>query len=57
MTDYSAMPNIEGNRNAVDEVVARVPAVKMKRPEEFIDLRFLEDRETEGFFKQFQKRI
>ncbi|HEY7321532.1 MAG TPA: ABC transporter substrate-binding protein, partial [Candidatus Binatia bacterium] len=40
VTDYSAEPNLEGIRNAIDEVALRVPAVKSKSPKEFIDLRF-----------------
>lgn len=56
VTDYSANPNLDGLRNAIEEVGARVPAAKSKRPEEFIDTRFLRDLEKEGFFKQFQKR-
>lgn len=56
VTDYSATPNIEGIRNAMDEVAARVPAVKNKKPEDFVDSRFLKELEKEGFFKQFQKK-
>jgi len=56
VTDYSAMPNLEGIRNAMDEVATRLPAVKNKKPEDFVDTRFLKELEKEGFFKQFQKR-
>ena len=56
VTDYSAMPNLEGIRNAMDEVATRLPAVKSKKPEDFVDTRFLKELEKEGFFKQFQKR-
>ncbi|MGZ9256466.1 MAG: ABC transporter substrate-binding protein [Candidatus Binatia bacterium] len=56
VTDYSGMPSIEGIRNAMDEVAARVPAVKNKKPEDFVDTRFLKELEKEGFFKQFQKK-
>ena len=56
VTDYSATPNIEGIRNAMDEVAARVPAVKNKKPEDFVDTRFLKELGKEGFFKQFQKK-
>jgi ABC-type nitrate/sulfonate/bicarbonate transport system substrate-binding protein len=55
VTDYSAVPNLEGIRNAMDEVAARIPAVKTKKPEDFVDLRFLKEIEKEGFFKQFLK--
>jgi NitT/TauT family transport system substrate-binding protein len=57
VTDYNANPNMEGIRNAIDEVAVRVPAAKSKKPEDFIDTRFLKELEKEGFFKQFQKRI
>ena len=56
VTDYSAMPNLEGIRNAMDEVATRMPAVKSKKPEDFVDTRFLKELEKEGFFKQFQKK-
>ena len=54
VTDYSANPNLEGIRNAIEEVAARVPAAKGKRPEEFVDTRFLKELEREGYFKQLQ---
>jgi ABC-type nitrate/sulfonate/bicarbonate transport system substrate-binding protein len=54
-TDYSGRPDLDGIRNAMEEVAARVPAVKNKKPEEFVDTRFLRDLENEGFFKQLQK--
>jgi NitT/TauT family transport system substrate-binding protein len=56
VTDYSANPNLDGLRNAIEEVGARVPAAKSKKPEDFIDTRFLKELEKEGFLKQFQKR-
>jgi len=52
VTDYSANPNLEGIRNSLEEVAARVPAAKGKTPEEFVDTRFLKELEREGFFKQ-----
>jgi len=57
VTDYSAVPNLEGIRNAMDEVAARIPAVKSRKPEDFVENRFLNELEKEGFFKQFQKKI
>ena len=56
VTDYTGYPNMEGIRNAMDEVALRVPAVKNKKPEDFIDTRFLKELEKEGFFKQLQKK-
>jgi NitT/TauT family transport system substrate-binding protein len=54
VTDNSAYPNLDGIRNAIEEVGARVPAAKSKKPEEFVDTRFLKELEREGFFKQMQ---
>lgn len=51
-TDYGAYPQLEGIRNAIDEVAGRVPAAKTKRPEDFVDTRFLKEFDKEGFFKQ-----
>jgi NitT/TauT family transport system substrate-binding protein len=55
VTDQSAYPNLEGLRNAMDEVAQRVPAVKGKKPEDFVNTRFLKELEKEGFFKPVQK--
>lgn len=57
VTDYNANPNLDGIRNAIDEVALRVPAAKNKKPEDFIDVRFLRELDKEGFFKQLQKKI
>jgi NitT/TauT family transport system substrate-binding protein len=51
VTDYNAEPKLEGIRNAIDEVALRVPAVRSRMPQEFVDLRFLKELEREGFFK------
>jgi GTP:adenosylcobinamide-phosphate guanylyltransferase len=53
VTDYSISPNLEGIRNAIDEVAQRVPTAKTKKPEEFINACFLQELEREGFFRQF----
>jgi len=45
VTDYSAYPNLDGMRNAMDEVVQRVPVVKNKKPEDFVNTRFLKELE------------
>jgi ABC-type nitrate/sulfonate/bicarbonate transport system substrate-binding protein len=57
VTDYSANPNLDGMRNAIEEVAQRVPAAKSKKPEDFIDMRFLKELEKEGFFKRLEKKI
>ncbi len=55
VTDQSAYPNMEGMRNAIEEVAQRLPAVKSKKPEEFVNTRFLKELEKEGFFKPLYK--
>ncbi|HEX4988102.1 MAG TPA: ABC transporter substrate-binding protein [Candidatus Binatia bacterium] len=55
VTDESCYPNMEGIRNAMDEVAQRVPAVKSKKPEDFVNLRFLKELEKDGFFKEITK--
>jgi NitT/TauT family transport system substrate-binding protein len=55
VTDESGYPNLEGIRNAIDEVAQRVPAVKSKKPADFINTRFLKELENEGFFKPAMK--
>jgi NitT/TauT family transport system substrate-binding protein len=52
VTDYSGFPDLDGIRNAIDEVAQRVPAAKNRKPEEFVNLRFLKELEAEGFFKK-----
>lgn len=55
VTDLSGYPNMEGVRNAMDEVAQRVPAVKFKKPEDFVNFQFLKELEKEGFFKRASK--
>ena len=55
VTDYSGYPNLEGVRNAMDEVVLRVPSVKNRKPEDFVNTRFLKELEKEGFLNHFRK--
>ena len=51
VTNYNAAPNLEGIRNAIDEVGQRVPAARNRMAQEFVDLRFLKELEREGFFR------
>jgi NitT/TauT family transport system substrate-binding protein len=52
ITDPKAYPNMEGIRFALEEVAKRLPAAKTRKPEEFVNLRFLQELEREGFFKE-----
>jgi ABC-type nitrate/sulfonate/bicarbonate transport system substrate-binding protein len=55
VTDKSCYPNMEGIRNAIDEVAQRVPAVKNKKAEDFVNTRFLNEIERDGFSKPISK--
>ncbi len=55
VTDYSGYVKLEGVQNAMDEVAQRVAVVKTKKPEDFVNTRFLKELEKEGFFKSLQK--
>jgi len=54
-TDRRTWPNLTGMRFAVEEVAKRVPSVKGKKAEEFINTKFLDELEREGFFKELNK--
>ena len=56
-TDQSGYPNMEGMRNAMDEVAARVPAIKNKKPEDFVNTHVLRELDKEGFFKRITRMI
>jgi len=39
----------------LEEVAKRLPAARDKKPEDFINMRFLNELEKEGFFKELYK--
>jgi len=51
-TDRRAFPNMQGFRYGLDELARRVPAAKDKKAEDFVNMRFLNELEKEGFFKE-----
>ena len=55
ITERKPYPNMEGVRYAVDEVAKRIATAKGKKPEDFINLRFLNELEREGFFNELSK--
>ena len=55
VTDYSGYAKLDGVQNAMDEVGQRVAVVKTKKPEDFVNTRFLKELEKEGFLKNPQK--
>ncbi len=54
-TDRKAYPNMDGMRAGIEEVAKRIPAVKGKRAEDFVNMKFLEELEKEDFFKEISK--
>jgi hypothetical protein len=46
------LPNVQGFRYGLEEVAKRLPGAKDKKPEDFINMRFLNELEKEGFFKE-----
>jgi hypothetical protein len=52
ITDPKVYPNLDGIRVALEEVAKRSPAAKGKRPEEFVNLKFLQELEKEGFYRE-----
>jgi len=47
--------NMQGVQNALDDVARTVPAAKNAKPEQFIDLRFLDRIEKSGLLKELYK--
>lgn len=52
ISEVKAYPNMAGMRVALDEVAQRLPTAKNKKPEDFVNNRFLDELEKEGFFRQ-----
>jgi NitT/TauT family transport system substrate-binding protein len=47
--------NMEGMRNALDDIARTNPAAKTAKPEQFIDFRFLENIERSGLVKELYR--
>ncbi len=47
--------NMQGMQNALDDVARTVPAAKNAKPEQFVDLRFLDRLEKSGLLKELYK--
>ena len=44
--------NMTGMQNALDEVAKTIPAAKSAKPEQFVDMRFLEKLEKSGLLNE-----
>ena len=49
-------PSIEGIKFVLDFLAEKQPVLKVKNPNDFIDLRFVRKLEEEGFFKKFSTK-
>jgi hypothetical protein len=47
--------NMKGMQNALDDVARTVPAAKTAKPEQFVDLRFLDRLEKSGMLKELYR--
>jgi ABC-type nitrate/sulfonate/bicarbonate transport system substrate-binding protein len=47
--------NMQGMQNALDDVARTVPAAKTAKPEQFVDLRFLDRLEKSGLLRELYK--
>jgi hypothetical protein len=47
--------NMEGMRNALEDLARTVPAAKSAKPEQFIDFRHLENLEKSGLLKELYR--
>jgi hypothetical protein len=46
---------MQGMQNALDDVARTVPAANNAKPEQFVDLRFLDRLEKSGLLREFYK--
>jgi hypothetical protein len=46
---------MQGMQNALDDVARTVPPARTAKPEQFVDLRFLERLEKSGLLKELYK--
>jgi NitT/TauT family transport system substrate-binding protein len=55
-TPKKPYPTMEGIQNLIDMSAPHVPQAKTAKPEQFVDLTFLQELETERFFEEMARR-
>jgi NitT/TauT family transport system substrate-binding protein len=55
-TPKKPYPTMKGIQNLIDTSAPQIPQAKTAKPEQFVDLSFLQDLEREGFFEEMAKR-
>ena len=49
-------PTLKGLQFLLDRLAPQMPQAKTAKPEQFVDLSFLQELEKEGFFNEMAKR-
>lgn len=49
-------PTLKGVQNILDMLAPQIPQAKSAKPEQFVDMSFLQELEKEGFFNEMAKR-
>jgi len=55
-TPKKPYPTMKGIQNLIDMSTPQIPQKKSAKPEQFVDLSFLQELEKEGFFGEMEKR-
>jgi hypothetical protein len=55
IVDKAPYIDMTGMQNALDEVAKTIPAAKNAKPEQFVDLRFLDRLERSGLLNELYK--
>ena len=55
-TPKKPYPTMKGIQNLIDMSAPQVAQAKTAKPEQFVDLSFLQELETDGFFEQMGRR-
>jgi hypothetical protein len=55
-TPKKPYPTMKGIQYMLEMAVPQFPQAKNARPEQFVDLSFLQELEAEGFFNEMEKR-
>ncbi len=55
-TPKKPYPTMKGIQNLIDMSTPQMPQAKSAKPEQFVDLSFLQELENEGFFGEMEKR-
>jgi NitT/TauT family transport system substrate-binding protein len=55
-TPKKPYPTMKGIQNLIDMSIPQLPQAKSAKPEQFVDLNFLQELEKEGFYAEMEKR-